>query len=80
MTLYEGKIGQTYQILGIHLEQSNIARRLEALGVNEMASVTMLNKKRAGACVVKVRGTRLALGRHIIQGIDVKEADIGEGN
>ncbi len=51
-----------------------IGRRLEALGVNERTPVTILNKKKSGSVIIKVRGTRLALGRRIAEGIEVEDA------
>lgn len=73
MTLYEGKTGFTYVVKEIHLEQNSITRRLEALGLNEMTGVQILNRKRNGAFIIKVRGTRLAIGKYIAQGIEVEE-------
>lgn len=71
MTLYEGKVGEQFQIVGIQLEQFHLTRRLEALGFNEKTVVQKLNAKHGGACIIKVRGTRLAIGKHIAQGIEV---------
>ena len=48
-----------------------IGRRLEALGVNEKTPVAILNRKGSGSVIIKVRGTRLALGRKIAEGIEV---------
>ena len=71
MTLYEGKVGEQFQIVGIQLEQFNLTRRLQALGMNERTVVQKLNAKHGGACIIKVRGTRLAIGKHIALGIEV---------
>lgn len=73
MTLYEGKVGSAYVVKGIHLEQNAVARRLEALGLNEMTQLQIQNSKRKGALIIKVRGTRLAVGKQIAQGIEVEE-------
>lgn len=73
MTLYEGKVGSVYEVRGISLKQNSITRRLEALGLNEMTRLQLLNRKRGGAFIIKVRGTRLAIGRCIAQGIEVDE-------
>lgn len=73
MKLYEGKIGKTYIVESVLVEQK-ITRRLEALGVNEQTPITVLNKKGSGTLIIKVRGTRLALGRRIAEGIDMREA------
>ena len=51
-----------------------ITRRLEALGINEKTEILVLNKKQSGTMIIKVRGTRLALGRRITGGIEVEEA------
>ncbi len=56
------------------LARMQVARRLEALGVNERTPVTVLNKKGSGSLIIKVRGTRLALGRQIAEGITIEEA------
>ncbi len=73
MTLYEGKIGSAYIVKGIYLKQNSIVRRLEALGLNEMTKLQIQNSKRRGALIIKVRGTRLAVGKQIAQGIEVEE-------
>lgn len=72
MKLYEGKIGTMYLVESVHVEDA-INRRLEALGVNENTPLLVMNKKNSGTMIIKVRGTRLALGRRITGGIEVKE-------
>ena len=69
MKLNEGKIGETYRVVSVHLDE-RLTRRLEALGVNEGTLVTIMNKKGSGTLIIKVRGTRLALGRQIAEGIE----------
>ena len=73
MKLNEGEIGKNYVVTGV-LAEKRVARRLEALGVNQQTPVSILNKKGSGSLIIKVRGTRLALGRQIAEGIAVKEA------
>ena len=71
--LSEAEIGKTYRILNIDATEG-ITRRLEALGLNEGTKIVILNHKRnRGAFIVKVRGTRLAFGRQITDGIFVEE-------
>ncbi len=77
MKLCEGEIGNTYLVADVMLPDQ-IARRLEALGVNEHTPITVQNKKKNGTLIMKVRGTRLALGRQIGEGIEIKEARIPE--
>ena len=72
MNLCEGEKGNTYLVSDVALPD-DIARRLEALGVNENTPVTVQNKKKNGTLIMKVRGTRLALGRQIGEGIEIKE-------
>lgn len=72
MKLNEGVIGETYLVKSVLVDQM-ITRRLEALGVNELTPVTILNKKGSGSVIIKVRGTRLAFGRRISEGIQIEE-------
>ena len=60
MKLYEGNIGATYMVESV-------------LGVNENTPLLVMNKKNSGTMIIKVRGTRLALGKRITGGIEVKE-------
>lgn len=72
MTLFEAKKGKSYTVKGLFVEEA-VTRRLQALGLNDGTVLTVLNRKRAGALIIKVRGTRLALGKHIASGIEVEE-------
>lgn len=72
MSLYEGEINKSYEIRGLYVEEG-LTRRLQALGLNDGTIIKVLGRKKKGALIVKVRGTRLAIGRHISQGIEVKE-------
>lgn len=72
MKLYEGRIGRVYTVRSVTVDEA-ITRRLEALGVNERTRILVLNKKQSGTMIIKVRGTRLALGRKITGGIEVEE-------
>lgn len=71
MSLFEGIKGNRYEIRGLCVEEA-LTRRLQALGLNEGTVVAVLNRKRSGAVIIQVRGTRLAIGRHICQGIEVE--------
>ena len=72
MSLFEGVKGNHYEIFGLGAEEA-LTRRLQALGLNDGTVVTVLNRKKGGALIIRVRGTRLALGRRIRQGIEVEE-------
>ena len=66
MYLSDGKKETQYIVKDIGLP-TGIEKRLEALGT----SVTVLNSKSKGILIVKVRGTRFALGRNITEHISV---------
>ena len=46
----------------------------QAAGSNEKTRVTVLNRKKSGTMIIKVRGTRLAIGSRIAAEIQVEEA------
>lgn len=75
MKLNEGIIGRTYRVESVAVNET-ITRRLEALGVNNMTPVTLLNKKGSGSVIFKVRGTRLAVGKRISDGIEISEIEV----
>ena len=68
MNLSKGLVGHTYVVEDIQLE-SSIMRRLQMLGLTQGTSVELLNKKRNGALIFKVRGTRFAIGKNVAEGI-----------
>lgn len=72
MSLFDGIAGKNYEIKGLYVEEG-ITRRLQALGLNDGTVISVLNRKKNGALIIRVRGTRLAVGKHISQGIEVKE-------
>ncbi len=71
MTLSEGERGTIYNVLEVHAEMS-IERRLAALGLISGTKITLLNKKKKGAVIFSVRGTRFAIGKAIADGILVE--------
>lgn len=77
MTLYEAKKDGRYIIERLSVEPS-ITRRLQALGLNDGTRIRVLNRKKRGALIIYVRGTRLALGKHISSNIEIKEDLSGE--
>lgn len=74
MTLFEGIKDKSYEIKELFVEEG-LTRRLQALGLNDGTRITVLNRKKNGALIIKVRGTRLAMGKHICRGIEVEETD-----
>ena len=72
MTLQEGEPGTQYTVKGLELP-IRLERRLEARGLMEDSVVTVLRKKKRGAMIVTVRGTRFAVGQDISAHISVSE-------
>lgn len=73
MTILEGTIRHDYIVTDLVMDKT-IMRRLEALGINSGSRLQMMNRKKNGTVIIKVRGTRWAIGRPIAEGIQVKEA------
>lgn len=72
MRLADGEMTKSYKVTGMELPET-VMRRLEALGIFEGTRLCILNRKRRGALIIKVRGTRWALGREMAGGIQVEE-------
>ena len=72
MNLHEGTPGTQYAVKGLQLPV-RLERRLEALGLMEGSLITVLRKKKHGAMIVTVRGTRFAMGQDISEHISVSE-------
>lgn len=72
MRLIEGQMGQSYIVESMELPLQT-GRRLEALGMTEGTSVDVLNRKKKGALIIKVRGTRFAIGKSITEHITIRE-------
>ena len=72
MELRQGKIRGTYVIDNISLPLQT-EKRLEALGMTQGTPVEVLNRKSGGTMIVRVRGTRFALGKRITKNIEVTE-------
>lgn len=76
MKLNEGIIGHTYRVEGVAVNET-ITRRLEALGVNSMTPVTLLNKKGSGSVIFKVRGTKTGCWANCLSdGIEISEMEV----
>lgn len=77
MLLKDAKIGQTYIVESIDLP-FQLERRLEALGMTQRTSISVLNRKGKGILIIKLRGTRFALGYNITKNITVEEGVANE--
>lgn len=71
MRLIEGEIDRVYCVEKMDLPL-HINRRLEALGMTGGSRILVVNKKKKGAMVIKVRGTRFAVGKNIAEHIEVR--------
>jgi len=70
-TLDTGMVGRSYTIEALSLPLK-IEKRLEALGMTKGTPVVVMNNKSAGTLIIKVRGTRLAIGKGISANIQVR--------
>ena len=71
MLLKDAQVGQTCVVEQIHLP-FQMERRLEALGMTRETPISVLNRKGKGILIVKLRGTRFALGYHVTKNIEVR--------
>ena len=74
MNVSQAQKGRTYLVKKVNLE-GNIARRLEMLGMTDQVKLMVLNKKNQGAVIIKVRGTRFAIGKEIADAIEIEEIE-----
>lgn len=77
MTLSNSNVGTLYTVEDMNL-RNDIKRHLEAMGMILHTTIEVLNKKKNGSIIFKVRGTRLAIGKNIAQNITVKEKTTNE--
>lgn len=73
MTLDQGVIQGKYTVESLHLPLK-LEKRLEALGMTRGTSVSVMNAKNHGTLIIKVRGTRFAVGKAISKNITVRES------
>lgn len=73
MNVSQAQKGRTY-LVKKNLE-GNIERRLEMLGMTDQVKLMVLNKKNQGAVIIKVRGTRFAIGKEIADAIEIEEIE-----
>ena len=77
MLLKDAQVGRTYIVEAIHLP-FQMERRLEALGMTRQTSISVLNRQGQGILIIRLRGTRFALGYNITKNITVEEGDTHE--
>ncbi len=74
MRISDCLVGKTYIVKEISLGLE-VKRRLEILGMTINSTVDIINSKRSGTRIIKVRGTRFAIGKKFAEGIEVVEKD-----
>ncbi len=75
MLLKDVNTGQSCIIENINLP-FQMEQRLQALGMTKDTTISVLNRKGKGIMIIKLRGTRLALGYNMTKNIAVKK--VGE--
>lgn len=67
MRLSDGCVGEEYAVLRIEPGRLSapLCRRLYEIGVRPGAGLILVNRKRGGASVIKLCGTRFAVGGEI---------------
>ena len=71
MQLSDGRPGSWYAIEQIALPME-MEHRLEALGMTVGTKISVINRKGRGILIIKLRGTRFALGYNITKNIRVR--------
>lgn len=74
MLLSDAVMGESYIVEKIHLPFET-ERRLEALGMTDRTRISVLGRKGRGILIVKLRGSRFALGAAITHNIEVERTE-----
>ena len=74
MTLDLGIKGREYIVKNIELKR-DINSRLEAIGMTKNSEITVFSNKNKGTVIIKIRGSRYAIGRGISKNITIIEKD-----
>lgn len=72
MLLINGRKGGKYRVQSLMLHHGLLSR-LEALGLTGGAPLDIVERKKNGSMVIKLRGTRYAIGAEIAMGIIAEE-------
>lgn len=72
MILSNAQIGYQYIVEKIELDLK-VKRRLQVLGMTHGTKINVLNKKAFGPMIIKVRGTRFAVGKRFCDGIFLED-------
>ena len=74
MTLYDGLIKKKYVVESVDLELKT-KKRLQDMGITPGVSIKVMSKLGTHAYILKIRGSRVALGSDITKKINVKDFD-----
>lgn len=74
MTLLDSQKGNTYIIEKINLD-SSVMHHFEILGMTNGVKITVMNRKKSGCVIFKLRGIRYAVGKEFAYGITVRRDD-----
>lgn len=72
MLLKDVNTGQSCIVENINLP-FQMERRLQALGMTKDTTVSVLNRKGKGIMIIKLRGSRFALGYNMTKNIEVRK-------
>ena len=71
MLLSQGKKGGTYKVKALNMPKEAL-RRFEVLGMTLGTNITLINIAYSKAMIIKLRGTRFAVGKNFCEQIEVE--------
>lgn len=74
MKISQCEVGEIHRVVEIQLDEE-VKRRFQMLGMTDGVDIEILNKKKNGAVIIKVRGTRFAIGKRFADGVVVGGAE-----
>ncbi|MCI8803960.1 MAG: ferrous iron transport protein A [Oscillibacter sp.] len=74
MLLKDMQVGETCVVENISLP-FQMERRLQVLGMTRRTKISVVNRKGRGILIIKLRGSRFALGEHITASIAVRKVE-----
>lgn len=72
MTLNDGKINGKYEVISLNVDNKT-KKRLQDMGITQGGIIKIMSVVGTHAFILRVRGSRVALGKEIIQCIEVNE-------
>lgn len=71
MKLSQGEKGKMYKVISLNMSREAI-RRFEVLGMTMGTNITLVNIAYSKAMIIKLRGTRFAVGKNFCEQIEVE--------